>query len=123
MRLLLDAHVSGRRVGRALREAGHDVRAADEEEELRGLEDASLLALAASEGRVLVTFDVKDFLPILREWAEGGRRHAGCVLVASSLRHEHFGAVISGIANALDELPEREDWTDRVHWLSRRARP
>jgi hypothetical protein len=29
MRLLLDAHISGRAVGRALAEAGHDVRTLD----------------------------------------------------------------------------------------------
>lgn len=120
MRLFLDAHVSGRRIGRVLRESGHDVRAADEEEELAGLEDEALLALAASEGRVLVTFDVKDFLPILREWAEGGRQHAGCILVPGSIRHEHFGIVISRIEDALEEISGQEDWADRVYWLSRR---
>ena len=78
MRLFLDAHVSGRRVARAERQSGQDVRAADEEAELEGLDDVDLLTLATSEGRILVTFDVKDFVPMLREWAEGGRRHAGC---------------------------------------------
>lgn len=122
MRLFLDAHVSGRRVARALREAGHDVRAADEEGELAGLEDTDLLVLASSEGRILVTFDVKDFIPILREWAEGGKRHAGCILVPSSIRHEHFGTIISGIEDAFGEIPEQEDWPDRVYWLSRTCR-
>lgn len=88
-------------MARALRETGRDVRAAGEEAELEGLEDADLLTLASSEGRILVTFDVKDFVPILRGWAEGGRQHAGCILVASSIRHEHFGAIVSGIENAL----------------------
>jgi hypothetical protein len=118
LRLFLDAHVSGRRVARALRNAGHDVRAAAEEGELEGLEDPCLLALAASEGRVLVTFDVKDFVPILREWAEGGKRHAGCILVPGSVRHEHFGTVTSGIDGALGEIPQ-QDWIDRAYWLSR----
>jgi hypothetical protein len=31
MRLLLDAHISGRTVGKALTEGGHDVRALDSE--------------------------------------------------------------------------------------------
>lgn len=119
MRLFLDAHVSGRRVARALRETGHDVRAADEEKDLEGLEDEDLLTLAARERRVLVTFDVKDFVPILREWAEGGRQHAGCILVASSIRHDHFGTIVSGIEDTLEEVPEQKNWLDRTYWLSR----
>ncbi len=115
MRLFLGAHVWGRKIARPLREAGHDVRAADEEQGLQGLEDADLLALAASEGRILVTFDVKDFVPLLSEWVSGGRSHAGCILVAGSIRHEQFGTVISGILEALEE---HEDWLDRVYWLS-----
>lgn len=39
MRLLLDAHISGR----ALAEAGHDVRAMDSEQQLEGLLDRDVL--------------------------------------------------------------------------------
>ena len=121
MRLLLDAHISGRRVGRALAQLGHEVRAADEEEELRGLEDAELLALAVSEGRILVTFDAKDFLPLLIERTSGESPHAGCILVPGSFRHEHFGAIIAGIDSAIGGT-HQEDWVDRVEWLESRWR-
>jgi predicted nuclease of predicted toxin-antitoxin system len=121
MRLLLDAHISGRRVGRALAELGHDVRAADEEEDLRGLEDVDLLALAVLEGRILVTFDAKDFLPLLVERTAGGSPHAGCILVPSSFRHEHFGPIIAGIEGAIGGT-HQADWVDRVEWLEFRQR-
>jgi predicted nuclease of predicted toxin-antitoxin system len=121
MRLLLDAHISGRRVGRALAELGHEVRAADEEEDLRGLEDADLLALAVSEGRILVTFDAKDFLPLLVERTAGGSPHAGCILVPGSFQHEHFGPIIAGIEGAIGGT-HHEDWVDRVEWLESRRR-
>ncbi|MDP8948890.1 MAG: DUF5615 family PIN-like protein [Actinomycetota bacterium] len=121
MRLLLDAHISGRRVGRALAEFGHDVRAADEEEDLLGLEDTDLLALATSEGRILVTFDVKDFLPLLVERTAVGNPHAGCILVPSSYQHEHFGPIIAGIEGAIGGT-RQEDWVDRVEWLESRRR-
>jgi len=49
VKLFLDAHISGTRIARALREAGHDVRAADEERELDGLTDEELLSIAAAE--------------------------------------------------------------------------
>ena len=121
MRLFLDAHISGRRVAQALRERGHDVRAADEERALDDLDDADLLALAPGEGRILITANVRDFLPLLREWAEAGRSHAGCILIASSIRHHQFGTLISGITDVLALTPDQSAWRDRVHWLSRRT--
>lgn len=81
MRLFLDAHLSAGRIARPLRERGHDVRAADEEPELEGWPDEELLALAAREGRIMVTLDIGDFPRILRRWAEEGRQHAGCVVL------------------------------------------
>lgn len=81
MRLFLDAHVSGRRVARALREPGHDVRIADAEAELEGLEDALLLALAASEGRIFVTFDKTSYLS-----SGSGPKEGSSMRAASSFR-------------------------------------
>lgn len=85
MKILLDAHISGRTVGRALTEHGHDVRALDSEAELEGLSDPDVLELAAAEGRILVTANIKDFEPLLREWAGESRVHAGVILVPSAL--------------------------------------
>lgn len=119
MRLFLDAHISGRRIAQALRARGHDVRAADEERALDGLDDADLLVLAAEDERILITANVRDFLPILREWAEAGRSHAGCILIAGSIRQHQFGTIISGVADVLTAFPEQADWRDRVHWLAR----
>jgi nucleoside-diphosphate-sugar epimerase len=45
LRLLLDAHVSGRRIGAALRERGHEVLAVDEERDLDGCADEDLMEL------------------------------------------------------------------------------
>jgi len=78
MKILLDAHISGKTVGRALSEGGHDVRALDSE--LEALSDPQVLELAAVEGRVLVTANIRDFEPLLREWAGEGRPHAGVIL-------------------------------------------
>ncbi len=116
MRILLDAHISGRTVGRALVEAGHDVRALDSEIEFEGLSDPEVLDLAAEEGRVLVTANIRDFEPLLREWVGEGRSHAGMILVPSSVRNEAFGALISGIEKTLADT-EQAEWVDRVEWL------
>jgi hypothetical protein len=119
MRLRLDAHVSAQRVARALREHGHDVRAVIEEKELDGLPDPDVLALAAAEGRILGTANVKDFEPLLRAWGAEGRSHTGCILIARTIRQEHFGPIIAGVAALLAASPEQQDWIDRTEWLSR----
>jgi len=116
MRILLDAHISGRTVGRALAKSGHDVRTLDSESALEGLGDPEVLELATAEDRVLVTANIRDFEPLLREWVGEGRSHAGMILVPSSVRNEAFAALISGIEKTLADT-EQAEWVDRVEWL------
>jgi predicted nuclease of predicted toxin-antitoxin system len=118
VRLLLDAHVSGRRIGGALRAAGYDVRAADEEHALDGCADQALLALAAAEGRVLVTFNVRDFARLCAEWAEAGTPHAGCVLLVG-LDHRQFGPVLRRLQATFASRPLPGDWRDRPAFVGR----
>lgn len=118
MRILLDAHISGQSVGNALLDEGHDVRALDSEAELEGLSDPEVLELAAAEDRVLVTANIRDFEPILREWAGESRSHAGVILVPASVRNEAFGALISGVRETIAGTAQ-EDWLDRVVWIRR----
>ena len=118
MRLLLDVHLSGRVFVPRLGDLGHDVRAANEEPTLERLTDEELLSAAAAEGRILVTSNIKDFRPILVEWGQTGRHHAGCILITNRVRNEHFGRILAGITAALDAMPEHEAWLDYVHYLS-----
>src|SRR5438105_4825039 len=118
MRLFLDAHVSGRAIAGALRERGHDVHAADEERELDGWDDEALLALAASERRIMVTFNVRDFPRILGEWAGGGKHHAGCLLVVG-IDHAEFGLILRVIDTALAIRPAASAWRDYAAWGTR----
>jgi hypothetical protein len=118
VKILLDAHISGRTVGKALTERGHDVRSIDSEPELEGLSDPNVLELATAEGRILVTANVRDFEPLLREWAGEGRPHSGVILVPSSIRNEAFGVIISGVGEMLEDTVQ-EDWVDHVAWLRR----
>jgi hypothetical protein len=118
VKLFLDAHISGPRVAGALRGDGHDVRAADEERELDGATDEELLSLAAGEGRVLVTFDVKDFPLIARRWAEAGREHAGCAIVVG-LGHGEFGAILEALTRELQARPEQGEWIDYTLFVAR----
>ncbi len=118
MRLLLDAHVSGPKVGRRLGEHGHDVRALDQEPALEGLDDEDVLALASAEQRILVTHNIRDFPDILREWAAAQRTHAGAILVYR-IDHSQFELIVNGIARWLDLYPEPAQWIDFAAVLDR----
>ncbi len=79
-RLLLDEHFSGA-LAEALGRHGVDVVAASATRQLRGLGDEALLAEAASQGRMLVTYNVRDFAALARQWAQLGKSHAGILLI------------------------------------------
>ena len=118
MRLLLDAHVSGRRIGAALSERRHDVLALDERRDLDGCPDEDLIKRAAAERRTLVTFDVADFPRICREWLEEGKHHDGCTTIVG-IRHNEFGVIIHALETAFKTRPRPEDWRDRMAFVGR----
>jgi hypothetical protein len=118
VRLFLDAHISGKRVAAALRDHGHDVRAADVERDLDGMGDEQLLALAAGEERIFVTFDVADFARIAQGWAADERSHAGCAIVVG-IDHSEFGTIIAVILGTLAARPDGADWRDYTCFISR----
>ncbi len=118
MRLLLDAHISSRRIATPLRNLGHDVRAIAEERELDGLADEQLLELATTETRAMITFDVKDFTVIARRWAETGRAPAGLGIVVG-IDHGDFGVVLDVLSREISARPEPSDWTDLTIFIAR----
>jgi predicted nuclease of predicted toxin-antitoxin system len=117
LRLLLDAHLSGRAIGKALRNAGHDVLALDEHRGLDALEDALVLELAAQEGRVLVTSNVRDFPDLLQQWAGEGRSHAGCIILVGCAQNE-FGVILRLLTRMIAARSEQSQWKDLAMFLS-----
>lgn len=82
MRLWLDEMIPAE-VARQLRRLGHDVQAVQEPEHrwAWGLEDTDQLEAATRRGRALVTYNLRDFIPLSQQWAEARRTHPGIVLV------------------------------------------
>jgi predicted nuclease of predicted toxin-antitoxin system len=113
LRLLLDANLSPRGVAARLREHGHDVLALAQDATFEGLADPQVLELAASEQRVLVTRNSRDFAPLARDWAEARRAHAGLILVWT-LDHSQFAEIVAGVERYLEEWPSQEQWRDLV---------
>lgn len=113
MRLILDEHLSPRRVGGPLRERGHDVLALAEGTERKSLPDKEVLELAARETRILVTCEGPDFTVLARAWAEEELAHAGIVVIWSLANHAH-GPIVARVQALLDQRPEHEDWRNIV---------
>lgn len=90
---MLDAHLSGSKVGGALKSLGHDVKAT---ETMERVPDEALLGMAAGEGRVFVTHNVKDFAGIVQR-RPPEKSHAGLVLIPRSVKLNHSGVIVSGI--------------------------
>ena len=109
-------------MARALRERGADAEGVDERSPLRGLADEELLAVAAREGRALVSENVADFMRLYGEWGAARRRHAEIVIALSS----RFSRTPAGYEVLVDSLVElcaqrlgREALADAVHFLVR----
>jgi len=113
VRLLLDANLSPRGIASRLRAAGHDVLALAEDPALQGLDDPAVLQLAASQNRILITRNSRDFAPLAREWAEAQRPHAGIILIWT-LDHSQFGLIVEGIGRYLQQWPQQKDWRNLV---------
>lgn len=118
MRLLLDAHVSGRVIARVLREHGHDVRAVNEEPQLDSWEDESLLELATAGQRIMLTFNVQDFPRIVVDWAAAGKSHAGCLILVG-IDHGEFGLILRVIDTVFHARPEQAAWRNYTAWGTR----
>ena len=119
MRLLLDEHLSPR-VARELRQAGHDVVATAERPDLRGLGDAELVRIAATERRALVSFDIGDHIRIYRDSVRLQRPHPGLVLLAPSawrLSDTGVGALVRALGRLLDRDTAEAALIGSVLWL------
>jgi hypothetical protein len=80
LRLLLDADLSSHNLTRILREHGHDVLPAGLSDGLSGSTIRFSSPAAQAERRVTITHNFHDFPDILRDWAEAGRTHHGCII-------------------------------------------
>jgi hypothetical protein len=80
--LLLDEMFSDT-IARQLRAKGHDVISVVAHSALVALPDDQILAYATSEGRALVTANIKDFMPLDGRYRAAGQAHHGLILVST----------------------------------------
>lgn len=91
--------------------------ALDQDETLGRLADEEVLALAAEEERIVITHNVRHFVPIIRGWMEARRSHHGLILVTTP--HTDYGVILRRLAQVFAARPDQEEWIDRVEFLGR----
>jgi predicted nuclease of predicted toxin-antitoxin system len=77
-KLLLDEHIWAY-LAKLLREQGFDVIHVNEVN-LVGSPDKQIMSYAVGEHRAVVTFNIKDFVPLAVQYYEDGKEHYGIVV-------------------------------------------
>ncbi|MCB0233354.1 MAG: DUF5615 family PIN-like protein [Anaerolineae bacterium] len=110
-KLHLDADTSIRALQQALVARGHDVTRTPNPWMPHDASDRSQLLGASAQGRVIFTFNVRDFLALAQVY----QQHAGIVLAAQQ------SWSISDLIATLDRLlseTNATDWIGQVRWLN-----
>ncbi len=90
-------------IAQQLRTNGYDVISVVADPALVGLPDDQALAYAATEGRALVTANIKDFVPLDTRYRAADQSHAGLILVSTKTFPQSRGFP-SAVATALAAL-------------------
>ncbi len=88
--LLLDEMFSND-IAQQLRTKGYDVISVVADPALVGLPDDQVLAYATTEGRAMVTANIKDFVPLDSRYRAAGQAHAGLILVSAKTFPQNRG--------------------------------
>ncbi len=109
--LHLDADTSIRQLQRALLGRGHDVTRTPNDWMPSDADDESQLLGATAQGRVIFTFNVRDYLAL----AKRHPHHHGIALAAQ--RQWTVSPLIGALDRMLTETTA-EEWVSQVKWLA-----
>ena len=122
LKLLLDEHISHEvAVGLRRQRRSIVVHCMSEWEngKFLGVDDSAFLEEAAAQQLTLVTYDRRTIPPLLKTWAQEGRRHGGVVFVdEKSVPPNEIGRLVRAMLSLFEES-NNWDWTDRVCFLRR----
>ena len=110
-RLHLDADTSIKALQKALRARGHDVTRTPTKWMPLDADDRTQLLGAAAQGRILFTFNIRDFQERAKQYPE----HHGLVLAAQNRWK------LRELIEALDHMlsaTEADGWVAQVRWLN-----
>ena len=112
IRLYLDRHIK-LRLADDLRARGFDV-LSTQEAAMDTASDDEQLALAANQGRAILTFNIRDFAPLHEQWTIAGRPHAG-IIVSQQLGSRQYGVLLSRTLRLLETMTADELRNNLVH--------
>lgn len=115
IRLYLDDDSLAEALVKALRDNNIDV-VASREARMDGRDDEEHLAYAAEQGRVLCSFNTRDFYRIHSQWLAEGKSHAGIILAQQ--RKHSVGERLRRILN-LAAYKSHDDMKNSVEFLSK----
>jgi predicted nuclease of predicted toxin-antitoxin system len=105
--LLLDEMFSDT-IAQQLRTKGFDIVSVVAHPALVALPDDQILAYATTEGRALVTANIKDFMPLDSRYRTAGQAHPGLILVSTKTFPQNRGFT-TAITTALETLLRATD--------------
>jgi hypothetical protein len=84
-----------------------------------GQKDAACMKEGTAQGLTLVTYDRRTIPPLLKAWAEEGRRHAGAIFVDErTIAPSNIGGLVLALAGPVKET-RHWNWSDRTCFLRR----
>jgi uncharacterized protein (TIGR00725 family) len=83
-----------------------DADAVADREDLAGSSERIILEVASSEGRAVITNNIKDFRPLAAKWLAQGRTHAGLIREPSFLDSRRRRPRIRAAAQSLEQISD-----------------
>jgi hypothetical protein len=123
LRLLLD-EMYAPDIAQALRERererGRDVASASERDDLRAAADAVIFEVMQAEARVIVTHNVRDFMPLGEQALQSGSTFYGIVFTSdkSPRSKANVGTFISLLDALMAAHVAEERLPARIEWLT-----
>ncbi len=119
IRIHLDEDCQAHALAKALQAHGIDTKTSNELG-LGGVTDDRQLEAAHQAGRVLVTNNICDFVPLHGRWLAEGRTHSGIVVFPQ--QGLSTGETVRRFARLIHTL-HAEDMCNRLEWLNNRGIP
>ncbi len=114
IRIHLDEDCQAHALAKALQQHGIDAKTTNELG-LGGVSDDRQLEAAYQAGRVLVTNNICDFIPLHVRWLTEGRTHSGIVVFPQ--QELSIGETVRRLARLVHML-RAEDMRNRLEWLN-----
>lgn len=120
MKLVLD-ELYARAIAAELGARGHDVASASERNDLRAVPDPVLFDAMQIEGRVIVTNNVRDFMPLAQQALQSGSTFYGVVFTSDrSLRRSkaNTGTFVELLHELMTTHAAQAALPGKIAWLS-----